>query len=191
MDSTKKIDYSKSEAAMRILDTAKRLFYSEGIQSVGIDRIVKESNVAMNTMYKYFPSKDTLVEVYLTERDKYWMSWLENSVAQVKEPREKLLAIFDALDNWFHEDVFRGCAFINAYGEVGTTKSYIHNISKYHKEKLYELILKIAEDAMIVNKEQVAKEFLILIEGAIVVASISENKDAGKTAKKNGRADTK
>lgn len=183
MSEKNKIDYNKSKAATRILDTAKDLFYREGIQCVGIDRIVKEANVAINTMYKYFPSKDALVEAYLIDRDKLWMKWLEDFVNEEQDLKKRLLTIFDAMDSWFNKEIYRGCAFINAYGEIGTVKSYIHDISKDHKDNLYKFILKLAEEAKVNNYEQIAKEVLILVEGAIVVASISEDKNSAKTAK--------
>lgn len=183
MTDKKNVDYSKSKAATRILDTAKDLFYKEGIQCVGIDRIVKEANVAMNTMYKYFPSKDALVEAYLLERDELWMKWLMTSVYKEKDLKKRILSIFDSLDSWFNEETYRGCAFINVYGEIGTVKAYIHDITKEHKENLYRFILKLVTDAGLENYEQIAKEILILVEGAIVVASISEDKTSAKTSK--------
>lgn len=183
MTHKKSMDYNKSKAATRILNTAKDLFYKEGIQCVGIDRIVKEANVAMNTMYKYFPSKDALVEAYLLERDELWMKWLMNEVYKETDFKKRILTIFDALDSWFNEETYRGCAFINVYGEIGTVKSYIHDITKEHKENLYRFILKLVTDTDLENYEQIAKQILILVEGAIVVASIGGDKTSAKTSK--------
>ncbi len=178
-----KASTGKQSAASRILNAAEELFYNEGIQTVGIDRIVKESNVALNTMYKHFPSKDKLIECYLKDRDINWMRWLERYISKESEPREKILAIFDALNDWFNDENFRGCAFINASGELGATKPFIIEISKAHKEKVCNEIIKILSNTDRKQIEKIAKQIMILIEGAIVQAYINEDKDAAIYAK--------
>lgn len=174
---------SKQSAEERILNAAEELFYNEGIQSVGIDRIVKESNVALNTMYKYFASKDKLVESYLKDRDIKWMSWLNNFMNKEDKPINKILSIFDALEQWFNEDKYRGCAFINASGELGSTKPFIYDISKAHKENLYNKILQILTATNIEHGEKTAKKIMILIEGAIVQSYVTGEKEAATNAK--------
>lgn len=173
----------KQPASEKILDVAEKLFYEEGIQAVGIDKIIKEANVAMNTMYKYFPSKDILIESYLKKRDIKWMEWLNGYVDKETQPKEKIMAIFDALDWWFKDDAYRGCAFINASGEIGGIKPFVHKISKAHKEKIYDKILQILSDTDIKCKQKLAKQIMTLIEGAIVRAYINEDKDAAIYAK--------
>lgn len=174
---------SKQSASERILSVAEELFYNEGIQSVGIDRIVKESEVAMNTMYKHYASKDKLIESYLKNRDSKWMNWINGFINEENEPINKILSIFDALGQWFSEDNYRGCAFINASGEIGATKPYVSEISKAHKENLYNEILQILITTKIKQSEKIAKQIMILIEGAIVQAYINDEKDAATNAK--------
>ena len=58
-----------SEARARLLSTASRLFYAEGLHSVGIDRIIATAGVTRATLYRHFPSKDDLVVAYLTQAD--------------------------------------------------------------------------------------------------------------------------
>ena len=85
---------NKQSAKERILNAAEELFYNEGIQSVGIDRIVKESHVALNTFYRYFTSKDKLIEAYLKNRDIKWMNWLNDFINQEDEPIKKNIIDF-------------------------------------------------------------------------------------------------
>lgn len=174
---------SKPSASERILNVAEDLFYNEGIQSVGIDRIVEESNVALNTMYKHFASKDKLVEIYLKDRDIKWMNWLNSFINKENEPIKKILSIFDALEQWFHEEGYRGCAFINASGELGYTKPIVYEISKNHKENIYNEILQILTTTNIEQKEKIAKQMMILIEGSIVQAYLNGEKEAAANAK--------
>lgn len=174
---------SKKPASEKILNVAEKLFYKEGIQAVGIDKIIKESKVAMNTLYKHFPSKDILVESYLKERDIKWRSWLNSYIDKDRSPMANILSIFDALHEWFNSDNYRGCAFINASGEVGGIKSFVHEISKFHKESIYNDILLLLSNSHIKNKEKLVNQIMILIEGAIVRAYISEDKKSAIYAK--------
>lgn len=180
MENNKKKALSASE---KILNAAERLFYEEGIQSVGIDRILKESGVAMNTLYKYFPSKDVLVEQYLKNRDIRWRKWFNSYIHSQASPKENILSLFDALNDWFHESDFRGCSFINAAGELGDTKPDIYKISREHKENVYLDVLKLCLDLNMANAEKIAKQLMILIEGAIVRAYLNGDQDAATYGK--------
>lgn len=174
---------ARSHAAGRILDAASKLFYERGIQAVGMDLIVKEAGVAINTLYKYFPSKDKLVEEYLLRRDARWLYWLTSSVNKVKGPRERLLAIFDALDEWFQSTEFRGCAFINAAGEVGEERAGITRVIREHKSNLYIFIKSVVKEAGIIDADKVTKQLMLLVEGAIINAQLAINPDAARCAR--------
>lgn len=174
-------------ASEKILNAAKKLFYEEGIQAVGIDQIIKEANVAMNTFYKYFPSKDFLVEQYLKNKDTQWRNWFNSYIKSNATIKQNILNLFDALNEWFHEDSFRGCAFINASGEIGEVKPYILKISKQHKENIYNDILELIKKLEIKNPETVTKQITTLIEGAIVRAYINDDKNAAAYAKSTAK----
>lgn len=171
----------------KILNTAEDLFYQEGIQSVGIDKIIKEAGVAMNTLYKYFPSKDILIEQYLKNRDIKWRAWFNSYIKDNISLKENILSLFDALDTWFNQSSFRGCAFINGSGELGETKPYIYEISKFHKESIYNDIYKLFKKSNIQNADKLSKQILILIEGAIVTAYINNDKKSAVYAKDTAR----
>ncbi len=170
-------------ASEKILNAAERHFYQEGIQSVGIDKILKESGVAMNTLYKYFPSKDVLVEQYLINRDIRWRKWFNSYIHSQASLKENILSLFDALNDWFHESDFRGCAFINAAGELGDTKPDVYRIIKEHKENVYLDLLNLCLASNSPNAEKLARQLMILIEGAIVRAYLNGNQDAAICAK--------
>ena len=94
MTKREKVDLSR-----RILDTAAELFYPEGVRSVGVDRIAAESGVAKMTLYYHYRSKDELVAAWLRRRDDEWMSWLAGAVERGRGNR--LLAVFETLREWF------------------------------------------------------------------------------------------
>ena len=105
-------------ARERLLDTASRLFYSEGVQTVGIDRILEESGVAKSTLYKAFGSKDALVRAYLQRRHDTTTQRLTDALAPVTNAREKILTVFDVQAHTFAEPGFNGCAFVAAAAEA-------------------------------------------------------------------------
>jgi AcrR family transcriptional regulator len=173
----------KLPARERILQTAERLFYDEGIQAVGIDRIIQEAGVAMNTLYKYFPSKETLVTQYLINRDVRWRNWFFGYMRSEASFSENILSLFDALNDWFNEPTFRGCAFINAAGEFGESKPDIFSISRDHKEIIYNEVLKYCQASNIFKAEDLTRQLMILMEGAIVRAYMNDDKAAALCAK--------
>src|SRR5262245_52676294 len=103
------------EARERILTAAYELFAQEGIRAVGLDDVVARAGVAPMTLHRHFASKDDLVLAFLERREQLWTKdWLEAEVKRrASEPDEQLLAIFDVFDEWFRQDDFEGCSFIN------------------------------------------------------------------------------
>src|SRR5262245_48026168 len=104
-----------SEARRRILETADRLFYEEGIRAVGIDRIIAEAGVAKATLYSHFASKDDLILAVLEHRESCVSEFFREAMERLgREASCPLRAFFDALKEWFTTPGFRGCAFQNA-----------------------------------------------------------------------------
>ncbi|MET9870436.1 TetR/AcrR family transcriptional regulator, partial [Streptomyces sp. NPDC006386] len=115
----------RAEARERALDAAEELFYGRGVQSVGMDDVRGASGVSLKRLYQLFPAKEQLVEAYLERRDARWRGRLAEYVERQGEPEERILAVFDWLGGWFGEPDFRGCAWINAYGELGATSARV------------------------------------------------------------------
>lgn len=118
-------------ARERLLDAAGELFYAHGISAVGIDRIIAKAGVAKMSLYNHFDSKDALVAAWLERKHAEWMDWLRSAVEKSKPP-QRPLALFDALDRWFHTSEFKGCAFINVAAEIKDPRSRAFQISAAH-----------------------------------------------------------
>lgn len=175
---------SSSKPRERILDTASELFYQKGIQNVGVDEIVARSGVAKMTLYKHFQSKDLLIVEFLRRRDENWRCWLEVTVERyATTPTERLLAIFDVLEEWFKSPDFRGCAFINAAVELANPEHPAHQTVVEHKQLVYAYILKLAQDAKVNNPKSLSRHLMLLIEGAIVTALIENSAEAAQQAR--------
>ncbi len=135
-------------ARTRILDAAEELFYGQGIQAVGMDAVRTDAGVTLRRLYQLFPSKGDLVEAYLDRRDRRWLSALADHVdATADTPAARVLAVFDWLADWFAQPGFRGCAFVNSYGELGATAPGVADAARRHKEALRDYLTGLATDA--------------------------------------------
>ncbi|BCI90288.1 hypothetical protein NIIDMKKI_54940 [Mycobacterium kansasii] len=82
-------------ARQRILDAAAELFYREGINATGVERLATESSVSKRTLYQHFPSKTAVVEEYLRSIGDVAANPLHVSgEAAEQTPRSRLLALF-------------------------------------------------------------------------------------------------
>ncbi|RSS86613.1 TetR/AcrR family transcriptional regulator [Streptomyces sp. WAC05292] len=158
------------EARTRLLDAAEALFYAEGIQAVGMDRIRAGSGVPLKRLYKLFPAKEALVAGYLERRDRRWTGSLREAVAA--SPADPVGAVFDWLAAWFSEPGFRGCAFLNAYGELGAGgPAAVLDPVRRHKAGLRALLADTLPPGP--DREELAEQLLILVEGATAVAALT------------------
>lgn len=176
-------------ARERILRAAADLFYKEGVRAVGIDTIISRAGVAKMTLYKHFASKDDLVVEFLKRRDKRWMASFQESVERrTKNPLRRLLAIFDALDEWFQSDDFRGCAFINATVEFADRRHPGRKVALQHKERLRAYIFDLAKAAELRSPRRLADQLFLLVEGAIVTALMQGNPRPARHARQAAAA---
>ena len=164
---------AQPSARDRILDTAKRLFYRDGFRATGIDRIIAESGAAKMSLYRHFASKDDLIAAFLDWRHDHWMSWFTAALETRLARNEGLAAVADVLGEWFAQDDFRGCAFINAVAETGATDDPGHfDQSVRHKRDLERYLGDVAARLSLAAPEQVAEEAMLCVEGMIVRAQM-------------------
>jgi AcrR family transcriptional regulator len=158
----------------RLLNTATRLFCRHGINATGIDKILAEAGVAKMTLYNQFGSKEGLVFAVLEREGEAWRSWFQTAVDQLGgTPADKLIGIFDVLENWFKQDGFYGCAFINAVAEHNKEDPRIRTMAQAHKSKVLAVIRELAEQAGVTDPEAVTEAVGILVDGAIIAAVIT------------------
>ncbi|TDD45729.1 TetR/AcrR family transcriptional regulator, partial [Kribbella antibiotica] len=106
-----------SEARTRLLGTATQIFYTEGIHSVGIDRIVAEAKVTRATLYRHFAGKEDLVVAYLQAAHRADRAGIDAALASTAVPADQIRAVARAITAGITSDAFRGCAFLNAAAE--------------------------------------------------------------------------
>lgn len=174
-----------NEKKLVLIKTALRLFYSNGINSVGINEILKESGVAKKTLYNHFSSKDELVLATLQYRDNIFSLWFKSLLDSKPIGSESIIAIFYGLDDWFNNrvtelDEFKGCFFINTSAEYSDSNSLARHYCKAHKSKIRALIKE--NISTFIKKldecEAITEVICLLKEGAIVSASVEGNVNA-------------
>jgi AcrR family transcriptional regulator len=173
-----------SEARQRILETADRLFYEDGIRAVGIDRIIAEAGVAKMSLYKHFPSKDDLILAVLKYHEECVMDFFRAAVEQHgKKTKNPLRAFFAALKTWFERPGFRGCPFQNAVAELADPAHPGAEFVRGHKERFSEFLRGLVEESVGRAAAKIAPAVAILVEGAVVTAVIQGNPDAADVAR--------
>jgi AcrR family transcriptional regulator len=171
----------RSDAVTRVLDAAEELFYSRGIQSVGIDDIRDRSGVALKRLYECFSSKEALVVAVLERRDEFWRARLSAYVSEVEGPQDRILAVFDWLAEWFAEPGFRGCAWINSNGELGAVSPAVADQAKRHKAAFKRYLARLVAEADL--EAGLTDTLALLAEGAMADAGIFETPSSASHAR--------
>ena len=167
----------------RLLNAATRLFCKNGINATGIDAIINEAGTAKTTLYKLFGSKTNLVHAVLETEGKQWREWFIDAIESGGGSAQiKLTRIFPALKDWFRQERFYGCPFINAVGEHDKDQKQFRAIAMKHKKVVLTYIEKLAGEMGAAEPEVLAHQLGLLIDGAIVAAMVSRDPGVADTA---------
>jgi AcrR family transcriptional regulator len=175
-------------ARERIVRTAHDLFVRHGMAAVGVDRIVEEAGVSKTTLYRHFRGKEQLVLAVLDLRERLWaVEWLEAEVTRrARTPRARLLAIFDAFDDWFRTADYEGCLFTDALLESHDRKSAVAAMSIEKRAHVRLWVRGLAEAAGIAEPDPFAAQWQMLMTGALIAAG-EGNVEAAQRAQEVGR----
>jgi AcrR family transcriptional regulator len=178
----------ESGARERVLDTAYDLFHRHTLNTVGVDRIVAEAGVAKTTLYRHFPSKDELAVSVLGRHQDVWMTgWLEQELMRRGgTPAARVLALFDAFDNWFRRDDYEGCLFTRALLEVRDPQNPVRSAAVAGLTNVRALIRKLAQQSGVQDPERFAFQIQLLLLGA-TVAAVSGELDAARRGREVAR----
>lgn len=178
----------KNSVKERILETASRLFYYQGYNNTGINQIIAEAGIAIGSLYKHYPSKNDLLYHYLKQQEIEYFENLADYLKDENQPVKKLLKLIDYRVKVQEEANCAGCHFVKINSEIGRVDSKIEQLVISHKKRQREFISDIIEEVTGSQKISIEKESLkdiifLMIEGAIVSASINGNTDDLKTVK--------
>ena len=153
----------------QILKVADELFYRDGIHTTGVDTIIAQSGVAKTTLYRYFPSKDDLVVEYLKDRDRRFWECIEVTLNQAPDnPKAKLVAIFEWVENLIAQPDCYGCPFLITITEFPALDYPGHQVALAHKNKLRERLVELAKLAGVAKPKELGAHLLMLLDGAFV-----------------------
>lgn len=171
----------------RILNAAYELFSQRGIRDVGVEEIMARSGVAKATLYRHFPSKDALVLAFLARREQRWtLGWSRPAARdRGRTPEERLLALFDVFDEWFHRDDFDGCSFVNVLLEMRWGHP-LGQASIQYLENIRAIVRSMAEEAGLRDTDSFARSWHILMKGSIISAAEGDA-DAARRAQAMAR----
>ncbi len=163
-----------SEARARLLSTASRLFYSEGLHSVGIDRIVATAEVTRATLYRHFPSKDDLVVAYLTQADEAIRTRTNAARTQEASPDDIVRTVGRSIADDIGRAGFRGCAFLNAAAEFPDPAHPVHQAVLRHRQWFLETITELFAGTGKPDAEPAARHFVMLRDGAMTAGCLTD-----------------
>jgi AcrR family transcriptional regulator len=174
---------ARQSARERLLAAAEELFYTEGVHTVGIDRVIERAGVAKATLYSVFGSKDELVRAYLVRHNQGWRERLTSQVtARYSDPRERLLGVFDVLGERSAETSFHGCAFVNAVAET-PPGGPIDGVVDGARAWVRDLFADLARQAGAADPDALARQLALLYHGATLSARMDRDLTAASTAR--------
>jgi AcrR family transcriptional regulator len=160
----------------RILETADRLFYLQGIRAVGVDTIAAEIGISKRTLYNHFPSKDALISAYLARR-------FVAPRPSDKSPVEQILGTFDSLERRFAAKDFRGCPFVNAVAELGCEDKSVRRIAVEFKESRRLWFRDLLVQLGVTEAEALATQLALLVDGSIAQDLVRNDPSMARAAK--------
>jgi AcrR family transcriptional regulator len=167
----------------RLLDAANELFYEEGVQTVGIDRVIEHAGVAKASLYNSFGSKDELVRAYLERRHALRQEAVANALALVESPRERVLAMFDLLGDLQRAGSYRGCAFVNASTEA-RPGSGAEQATRSFRDWMRSVFVELATQAGAADPQELARGLQLLYDGAGIAVRIDHDSQAATAARR-------
>jgi AcrR family transcriptional regulator len=168
----------------RIMSTACRLFYEEGIQAIGIQRLIDEAGIAKASLYAHFASKDELVAAYLERKGAAFRADVQVHLDNPRlSARGKILKIFDMVVAMVEAPRFRGCPFQNASAEIADPQHPIRLAAASQRAWIHGVMLRLVEETGAPSPERLASALLVLYDGAAATSLIDGDPGAGRHAR--------
>lgn len=171
----------------KILETAERLFYTQGYSNTGINQVIEEADIAKASLYKHFETKTDLLVAYVQRTHELWYSRLQASIDKVADPKAKLLALFDHHIERQEIRQFGGCPFIKANDEAGTSDPRVLaeiQATKLRSKAFIKNLVVHSGHQKILNDAELAELIFFTLEGAITAVSVFKQTSELKSAKK-------
>ncbi|MFF2375658.1 TetR/AcrR family transcriptional regulator [Streptomyces xiamenensis] len=167
---------STSAARARLLGTATRIFYAEGIHAVGVDRIIAEAQVTRATLYRHFAGKEELVLAYLDLADRGIRAGVEAARAGEPSPADAVRAVCRSITDGIQGPAFRGCAFLNAVAEYPDPTHPIHQAVLAHRQWFLDTVTGLLAQVGDAPAEEDGRHLVMLRDGAMAAGCLFDTK---------------
>ncbi|HEX4246936.1 MAG TPA: TetR/AcrR family transcriptional regulator [Pseudonocardia sp.] len=176
-------DSERRTARERLLAAASELFYAEGVNTVGIDRVIERAGVAKATLYSAFGSKEELVRAYLRARHAATEERMSRELeSRYRTPKERLVGVFEVQGLSFTDPDFRGCAFISASAEARPGGA-VEEESADYRHWVHTLFYDLAQQAGATDPKQLAQQLVLVYDGAGIGAWMDRDPSAEAAAR--------
>lgn len=167
-----------------LIEVATDLFNRHGYHASGIDRVIAEAGIAKTTLYRHFRTKEDLIVAVLQRIDAQYREEMRAAVDRLaREPKQKLLASFDVLEDWFRGNSFYGCPFMSAASEYNVRTSPVFQVVVLHKRLMIAYFEELARAAGFDEPARIGEEINLLHEGATAVAQVNGDPSTARRAK--------
>ena len=166
-----------------LVKKATALFSEHGFQAVGVDSIIRDSDVARMTLYRNFASKDELIGEVLSQRHEHIFQSIEEKMQPITDPKKRLKCIFDWYESWFCTAEFSGCLFERALAEFGTKRPLISEPAVLFRNAMTDLMAGILQEVVSPSSaKQLGHVFMMLLDGATVEARATNDSHSAAIA---------
>jgi len=173
----------------RILTTASKLFYRNGIHAVGVDLVVEQSGIAKTSLYRHFGNKDALVAAFLEAEDAdFWRQWDAIAARHAADPAAELEAYLNWMDGRLKRPGYRGCPQLNVAAELANPKHPARRVAVEHKERMRRRLTDIAERMKVHDPESVGSQLALAFDGAFMSAPLGAGARVAVTLRKSVQA---
>lgn len=186
---------AKPNVRARLLDAADRLFYTEGIHAVGIDRVLEEASAAKASLYSHFGCKDDLIAAYLQRRIELARDSIEQYVEQFPLP-QRILRVFECAISWSEQQQFRGCPIQLLNSEFACEQHPARQLAASQRAWMLRQFVQWCEYASVCSSHQTASTLLMLFDGALMASALDGSvrlheamQSAAQLLKANGASD--
>jgi AcrR family transcriptional regulator len=169
MPVTRNLPIEQGDVKKRLLDTAGRLFYTEGIHAVGIDRVLAEAGAAKASLYQHFGSKDGLIAACVQRRVELGRAQVVDFIQGVP-PAERALKIFDWIVAWAESTDFRGCPLQHVVSEIPKPEHPARKIAAEQRKWFRAQFVECLAAAGVRNRSQMADALIVLYDGALAAS---------------------
>ncbi|CAM3505482.1 TetR/AcrR family transcriptional regulator [Zobellia roscoffensis] len=168
---------AKESVKDRIISAASDLFYIDGYNQTGINKILEVAQVSKDSMYRHFRSKEAIAVAYLEKRHWLFMQGLEEFVVNEKDGNDKVLAVFDCIEYYIGKFEFRGCGFQNIITDLPKGQDSIVEAVRIHINDFHLFIYNELKKNAIADKKakELSAEIFVLLEGALILSQIQKS----------------